>query len=117
MFLIACQKETVEEKVLICCLYSYVHVEGVKTVCRACCYLGFNAVCGWHRASYNTTCKEVVFPTRVQVNFNGMQCRCVFSCYIESFEENSPVKPERLFRDREMMCSKREAETGFGFCM
>lgn len=24
MFLIACQKETVEEKVLICCLYSYV---------------------------------------------------------------------------------------------
>lgn len=42
MFLIACQKETAEEKGLICCLYSYVHMEGIKTACRGCCYVGFN---------------------------------------------------------------------------
>lgn len=102
MFLIACQKEPVEEKGLICCLYSYVHVEGVKTVCRGCCYVGFNAAHGWNRASYNTTCEEAVLPTRARVDFNSIQCRCVFSCYVELFEENSPIKPDRLFRDREM---------------
>lgn len=40
MFLIACQKETVKERGLICYLYSYLHLEGVEVVAEDVVILG-----------------------------------------------------------------------------
>lgn len=62
MFLIACQKATVKDRGLICYLYSYLHLEGEEAFCRGCCYFGFNAAHGWHRASCRATCRESVQP-------------------------------------------------------